>query len=295
MRIQGIRPLKGLGQNFLIDKKALERIVGAANLQKKEVVLEIGPGNGNLTRFLAKKAGSVIAVEKDLRLAEILEKNIAVWDAKNIRVVGSDILKINLRNLVSSPYKLVANLPYYITAPVIKKFLESEKQPRLMVLLVQKEVARRVCARVPDMNLLAVSVQFYSKPEIVDYVSKKSFWPQPKVDGAILRILPKKDKEKQVDPNLFFKIVKAGFSHPRKQLVNNLSLLFVNKPKTKVKLEKSAKPAFTKVSVGKEKIFPETKSKIHRWLSNNGILPTQRAETLEIKNWVDLVKTFKNL
>ncbi|PIR72642.1 MAG: hypothetical protein COU42_00480 [Candidatus Nealsonbacteria bacterium CG10_big_fil_rev_8_21_14_0_10_36_24] len=157
---------------------------------------------------------------------------------------------------------MVSNLPFYITAPIIRKFLEAKNSPKEMVLLVQKEVAQRICARPPDMNLLAISVQFYAKPEIISYVSKKSFWPIPKVDSAIIKIVPQ--KKYNVNKDLFFKIVKAGFSQPRKQLANNLS-----------------------------KMLKLNKQEISSLLLKNNIKPTLRAEALTIKDWILLTKVLK--
>jgi len=213
-----LRPNKRLGQNFLISQKILQRIVKAANLSKKDIVLEIGPGFGILTQELVKRAKKVIAVEKDKRMIEILKD--ILRDYKNVEIIHGDILKDCIRGTV--PYKIVANIPYYLTSPLIRLFLESKKPPQEMILLIQKEVAQRICARPPKMSLLAVSVQFYSTPEIISYVSKKSFWPKPKVDSAIIKISQIK-KPKNINIEKFFQVIKAGFSSPRKQLVNNLS------------------------------------------------------------------------
>ena len=251
----GARPLKGLGQNFLIDEAVIKKIIKEARLQAKDIVLEIGPGIGTLTQEIAKKARLVTAIEKDLKMVEILKETIK--NLKNVKIIQGDILKINLK-----PYKVVANLPFYLTAPAIRKFLETKFPPELMFLVVQKEVAQRICARPPKMNILAVSVQFYAKPEIISYISKKSFWPKPKVDGAILRIT-QIHTDKKTDSHKFFRIVKAGFSQPRKQLVNNLT--------KKLELEKE---------------------EIKSWLLKNNIQPTQRAETLTIKDWINLTKSY---
>ena len=258
-----LRPLKHFGQNFLIDKRALRKIVAAADLSSQDTVLEIGPGIGALTQELAKKAGKVIAVEKDRNMVDILKETLK--DFKNVQMVKGDILKIlNSKFIIHNSYKVVANLPYYIVAPVIRKFLEmTEVRPQSMILMVQKEVAQRICAKPPHMSLLAVSVQFYATPEIISYVSKKSFWPQPKVDAAIIKIIPSVKLRLTEESDLFFKIVKAGFSQPRKQLINNLSkALKIDREKTKT------------------------------WLLKNKIQPTQRAETLSIDDWLNLTKTF---
>lgn len=268
-----IRPSKGLGQIFLIDKKVFKKIIEVAELSSKDIILEIGPGIGNLTQFLTQKVGKVITIEKDSKMIKILKETLK--DFKNIEIIQADILKLDPKPYTLKPYKIVANLPYYIVSPVIRKFLETKYPSKLMVLMVQKEVAQRICASPPKMNLLAVSVQFYARPEIISYVSKKSFWPSPKVDSAIVKITPNNlskksaiaeilDRREFVD--LFFKIVKAGFSQPRKQILNNLS--------KGLKLDKE---------------------KVKSWLRENKIQPIQRAETLSIKDWINLTKTFKGL
>jgi len=261
-----IYPSKRLGQNFLIDKMVFQKIIKAANLSKDDIVLEIGPGIGNLTLELAKEVKMIVAIEKDKKMCGALEEILSNLDIKNVEVINKDILKINtIYKILDSRYKLVANLPYYITSPVIRKFLEIEKKPKEMVLMVQKEVAKRICAKPPKMSILAVSVQFYAKPEIVSFVSKKSFWPQPKVDSAIIKITPRRSAHTiGVNPLLFFEIVKAGFSHPRKQLINNLS--------KKLKIEKE---------------------KVRNWLLKNKIQPAQRAETLTLKDWSKLAKNYQ--
>ncbi len=268
------RPLKRMGQNFLIDKSVLQKIIIAAELNPNDVILEIGPGIGTLTQELAKKTKLVIAVEKDRKMAEILK--VTMNGLKNVDVLNDDILKLNNFKLISnckfqiSNYKVVANLPYYITSPVIRKFLENppdKKQPELMVLMVQKEVAQRICAKPPDMSLLSVSVQFYARPKIISYVSKNCFWPSPKVDSAIIKIIPRNSALISAPFRAcFFKIVKAGFSQPRKQLGNNLS-----------------------------KMLKLDKQKTSSWLLENNLSPTQRAETLSINDWLNLAKTFNIL
>ena len=256
-------PKKRLGQNFLIDKKILKKIIKAAGIGREDVILEIGPGIGSLTQELVRNAKNVIAVEKDIKMVEILKE--ATKNLKNVTIIQNDILKIDLKNykLKAKSYKVVANLPYYIVSPVIRKFLESGYPPRLMVLMVQKEVAQRIVARPPNMSLLAVSVQFYAKAEIISYVSKKSFWPQPKVDSAIIKITPRKLSTSPRLVKLFFKTVRAGFSQPRKQIINNLSYVL------KIKREKA-----------------------ENWLLKNKIQPNQRAETLKLKDWSRLANTF---
>lgn len=214
-----IKPKKSLGQNFLINAGILEKIVNAAELNLDDTVLEIGPGTGNLTKLLSEKAGRVIAVEKDYRLIEELREK---FKNTNVEIVEGDILKLDIEELFrNSHYKVVANIPYYITSHLLKTIFEEWPRPELIVLTVQKEVAQRIMAKPPHMNLLALSVQFYSDPKIIGYISRGSFRPMPKVDSAIIKLVPKKDIPANQD--LFFKLIKAGFTGKRKQLANNLS------------------------------------------------------------------------
>jgi len=273
-----IRPSKRLGQNFLVDEGVIKRVIEAAQLSQNDIVLEIGPGIGNLTMELAKRVKKVIAVEKDLKMSEILKELLECANVRNVEIVKADILKIDPKPYTLKPYKVVANLPFYITAPVIRKFLEAvDAKPQQMVLVVQKEVAQRICAKPPRMNLLAVSVQFYAKPEIISYILKKSFWPQPKVDSAILRIDPLMNTDKkQINTDLFFRVAKAGFSQPRKQILNNFSeMLKLNKPRSE------------------RKSLLRGKDEARFWLLKNNIQPTQRAETLSVEDWINLTKSYK--
>jgi len=254
-----IYPSKRLGQTFLIDKNVIKKVIRTANLQPEDIVLEIGPGFGALTQEIAKKVKKVIAVEKDKKICKILRGTLK--DFSNIDIINKDILRYKLQ---VTNYKIVANLPFYITAPTIRMFLENKHPPKKMVLIIQKEVAQRICAKPPEMNILAVSVQFYGNPKIIGYISKKSFHPQPKIDSAIIRIIPRKSAYNTISfRKRFFKIVKAGFSHPRKQLANNL---------------------LNKLKLNKEQI--------NSWLKKNNIQPNQRAENLTMENWIKLTKTF---
>ncbi|MFH1451414.1 MAG: 16S rRNA (adenine(1518)-N(6)/adenine(1519)-N(6))-dimethyltransferase RsmA [bacterium] len=266
-----VRPVKMLGQNFLIDKAIINKLINEATIQKGDAILEIGPGTGNLTQALAEKARLVVAIEKDQTLCPLLEEDFKKRGINNVRVICGDALKTDIGALFpNNSYKIVANLPFYISAPIIRKFLESENQPSLMVLLVQKEVGQRICAKPPKMNLLAISVQFYSQTTLLGFVSKKSFRPKPNVDGAITKIVPlSKGAREQVDISLFFKIVKNGFAHPRKQLINNLSFWPENKETLKQAREKCA-----------------------AWLLENKISPTRRPETLTLNEWISLVEKF---
>lgn len=255
----GIKPKKFLGQNFLVDKTAIDKIIAAANMGESDTVVEIGPGVGTLTQALVKKAKKVITIEKDGAMVEILKETLR--DYKHVEVIQGDILKLSMANFQLSSYKVVANIPYYITSPIIRMFLEAKHPPTEIILLVQKEVAQRICAKPPNMSILAVSVQFYATPKIISYVSKNCFWPAPKVDSAIIKITSFKETL-LVNSDDFFKVVKAGFVQPRKQLVGNLS-----------------------------KMLKKDKKVIGLWLLRNNIQPTQRAETLSVENWVRLTKS----
>ena len=275
------KPLKRLGQNFLIDKGVVKKVVEAAELEPNDAVIEIGPGIGVLTQEIAKKVhlGKVMAIEKDPKMIEILKETLKEFN--NIEIIQGDILNLQLLNSklqitnskqiqnskfkIQNSFKIVANLPFYLTAPIIRKFLEMEKPPKEMVFVVQKEVAQRICSKPGQMSILAVSVQFYAETKIIKYISKKSFWPQPKVDSAIIKIVPRRFYVPVLCQfrEQFFKIVKAGFSQPRKQLINNLA--------KQLKIDKI---------------------KIKDWLLQNKIEPSQRAETLTVEDWVNLTKTF---
>ena len=231
LKQNNLAALKQFGQHFLVDEEVLLKIIEAAELDKKDIVIEAGPGLGILTRELALKCRKVIAVEKDRKMAGLLKKNLARLG--NVEIVEGDILKVDLGRLIKGEqkYKVVANIPYYITSPILKLFLESFVKPKTMVLLVQKEVAERICAAPGKLSVLALSVQIYGEPKIIDFVSQNSFWPVPKVDSAILKIsgvktsveVEKKLKLKKTDINNLFRIIKIGFSSKRKKLTNNLS------------------------------------------------------------------------
>lgn len=241
IRIYNLDPKKSLGQNFLVDEQHLDRVVAAADLTVDDTVIEIGPGLGALTRRLAAMAGRVIAVELDDRLITVLRAQFATQS--HVSIVHGDILKLdpvdllaeaalvnqkskieNVRPESPKSYKVVANLPYYITSAVIRHLLEASVPPSLAVLMVQKEVAERICAAPGDMSILAVSVQFHAQPQIVHQVPATAFYPRPKVDSAVLRleVFPQ-PVVTAVAPELFFRVVRAGFSQKRKQLLNTIS------------------------------------------------------------------------
>ena len=227
--MENIKAKKSLGQNFLKDEAVLDRIIKAANLSKEDVVVEIGPGRGSLTEKLAQVCGKVIAIEIDERLVEVLHTKLV--DNQNIEIIAGDILKINLPELIiehgldKTGYKVVANLPYYITSPIVRLLLETKFPPTEMVVMVQKEVAERIVAKPGAMSILAVSVQYYAKAEFLFTVFKESFEPMPKVDSAIIRITQNIEHETitKEATKKFFRIVKSGFSAKRKTLINNLA------------------------------------------------------------------------
>jgi 16S rRNA (adenine1518-N6/adenine1519-N6)-dimethyltransferase len=265
LRHLGRSARKSLGQHFLVDEAVLKDIVTAAELSPADTVLEIGPGLGVLTRELAGQVGQVVAVELDDSLAAALKKEMAPYG--NVSVVNESILKVDPASLVKgrSGYKVVANLPYYITAAALRHFLEASLAPALIVVMVQKEVAQAIAAAPGKLSLLAVSVQFYGLPQIVGYVPASAFYPAPEVDSAILKIvLNRKPPMAAHDREGFFRLVRAGFSAPRKQLAGSLANgLEIPKERAAALLAKAAIDA------------------------------KRRAETLSIKEWVELWRVYR--
>jgi 16S rRNA (adenine1518-N6/adenine1519-N6)-dimethyltransferase len=222
--MKDIQAKKSLGQNFLRSPEIINDIVMAGKVSKNDVVLEIGPGEGIMTEKLLQTGAKVFVVEKDDRLIEPLkqkfEKEIA---GKKLEIIHGDILETNL-SMINAPYKIVANIPYYITGQIIRKFLESEKQPISMTLLVQKEVALRIIARDGKESLLSLSVKIFGDPKFIRIVGKGAFSPQPSVDSSVITIENiSKDKLQGLKTELFFKVIHLGFAHKRKQLLPNLS------------------------------------------------------------------------
>jgi 16S rRNA (adenine1518-N6/adenine1519-N6)-dimethyltransferase len=227
LREAGLRPHKGLGQNFLVDETALRKVVAAADLTPDDWVLEIGAGLGSLTRLLAQASRRVLAVEIDAKLVGVLQGVVA--DLPNVDVVPGDILALPVQGLLDrfpapvSTYKVVGNLPYYITSAVLRHLLEATVRPACLVVTVQDEVARRITAGPGDMSLLAVSVQLYGQPRIVARIPAGAFYPAPKVDSAVIRVDLSAGPTVAVDDvDWFFSVVRAGFSARRKQLHNSL-------------------------------------------------------------------------
>jgi 16S rRNA (adenine1518-N6/adenine1519-N6)-dimethyltransferase len=291
LRQFNLRPKKSLGQNFLVDEHALDNIVRAADITPADVVLEIGPGLGSLTLHLSAAARHVITVEIDRTLIPPLRSVLSAQS--NVSIVEGDILKLDptaLLAVASLPdahpsttrrahsernemesenarrsaqdayranYKVVANIPYYITSAIIRHLLEADLKPQSIVLTIQQEVAQRIIAQPDDMNLLAVSVQFYGVPRIVQRIPAGAFYPTPDVDSAVVRIdLPDQPRVAVKDVDLFFKVAKAGFGQKRKQLHNSLT-------------------------AG----LPLKHEQIMQALSETGIDPKRRAETLTLEEW----------
>ena len=280
-KLYGFVPSKQYGQNYLINDGIVEKIVKAANLQSTDTVIEIGPGFGVLTFALAQRAKKVIAFEIEKKLTEYWEEN----KLSNLEIIFGDALK-NLRSYVihHTSYKVVANIPYQITSQILRTILELPNKPSLIVVMVQKEVAQRICAKPPDMSLLALSVQYYGRPEIVDIVTRGNFWPAPKVDSAILRVRLNPPNptpnpplvgegvahsnsspyEGEGQEGVFFKFAKAGFAQKRKQLWRNLA--------EGLKLDKDKVKAVLNEVVGNEKV---------------------RAEELGVEEWGKIISNFK--
>jgi 16S rRNA (adenine1518-N6/adenine1519-N6)-dimethyltransferase len=264
-----LKAKKGLGQRFLIDEEVLRLILSTAQITPDDVVIEVGPGLGVLTRELAKEAGRVVAIELDNRLAAILKQTFS--SSNNVTIINEDVLKIVPAGLLQElkveyppeGYKVVANLPYYITSPVLRHFLEAEIKPCLMVVMVQKEVAEEITAKPGQMSLLSVSVQFYGEPIIAGYVPAQSFYPVPEVDSALLKIVPYTQMPEDIDTGSFFLLVRAGFSSARKQIANSLT-----------------------------QGLGITKAEVLSLLEKAEILLQRRAETFSIEEWVRLWRVY---
>ncbi len=254
-----MQPNKSFGQNFLIDRATLQRIIEAAEINAGEQVLELGAGTGVLTRELARHARRVVAVELERDMLSLLAET--TRNFANVELIERNLLYVDPAAIFGAEaYKLVANLPYYITAPTFRHFLESANPPRLLVVMVQYEVAQRIVAAPGDLSLLGVSIQFYGKPDIVAHVPARAFYPAPKVDSAILRVDLKDEvplEHKQRDS--FFRLVQAGFSERRKQIHNSLARGLHRKD-----------------------------AEVQAWLKAAGIDPGRRAETLSIEEWLQL-------
>ena len=266
LREYDLSPRKSLGQNFLVDNGALEKVVDAAEIEPIDVVLEIGAGLGSLTRFLSNVARKVVAVELDSHLIPILET--VLGSEGNVELVYGDILKLDPARLISvDQYLVVANIPYYITSAIFRHLLAAKRKPRRIVMTIQKEVAQRICAQPGDMSLLALSVQVFGKAKIVAKISAGSFYPAPNVDSAVIRVdlypNPLVDESKL---DTFFQLTRAGFGQKRKMLRKSL-----------------AAGLSLPVAAAEEMLI------------KNDIDPTRRAETLDLDEWGRLTEYYAKL
>ncbi|MBI2444036.1 MAG: ribosomal RNA small subunit methyltransferase A [Candidatus Magasanikbacteria bacterium] len=277
-----LKPTAKYGQNFLIDPAPLEKMFAAAELKPDDTIVEIGPGFGALTLALSPRVGRVVALEIEKKLQPYWEEQLK--QQKNLEIVWGNALREIQQShsagsgqaadsAISQQYKVVANLPYQITSALIRAFLEASHPPQLMVLMVQREVAERICARPGEMSLLSVAVQYYAAPEIIALVPRQAFWPEPKVDSAILKV---KVKSKKFTPSQaegengvkkkfareFFRVVKAGFSNRRKLLIKNLAAV-----------------------AGKGQ-----QTELGRIFGTWSLPPTVRAQELSVAQWEELTK-----
>lgn len=257
---------KNLGQNFLHDSNIIGKIIEAGEINNKDIILEIGPGLGAITIPLSEKAKKVIAIEKDGKIAEYLEKTLKEKDIQNVQIIKGDILKIltdktdSISFSLPLNYKVIANIPYYLTSRLIRLLLEKEVLPEMIILMIQKEVAERICSKT-DNSILSISIAYYAETKIKHIVSRNCFHPKPKIDSAIISIVPKKQKLEKKFTSTFFKLLKTGFGSPRKQLLKNLS-------------ELGDKEAMRKI------------------IESSGLRPEQRAETLSLENWKALTTIY---
>jgi 16S rRNA (adenine1518-N6/adenine1519-N6)-dimethyltransferase len=264
LREYGLHPHKGLGQNFLVDSRVLQRIVDTAELEPQDVVLEIGSGLGTLTQALAQVARRVVAVELDEQLVQVLRERLASFT--NAEIICGDILALDIPELMgaeratATAFKVVANIPYYITSAVLRHVLEAAVRPQLFTVMVQREVAQRIVAQPGQMSLLAVSVQFYGSARLVFRVPARAFYPAPKVDSAVVRIAPHPQLPlERHEVAAFFAVVRAGFAQRRKQLRNSLL-------------------HGLRVSV----------DELSAAMAKAGIDPRRRAQTLSVEEWLTL-------
>ena len=267
-----IKPSRTKGQNFLVNEGIYDDIVKVADLSSEETVLEVGPGLGFLTFKIAQKVKRVLAVELDDKLANYLQVGIDAQGIENVQVFNEDILRFNLVAKLEEgeKYKIVANLPYNITSIFLRLFLSSRHKPESLVLMLQKEVAERIAAEPPQMSLLALSVQYYAQAKIIRTVKAGNFWPEPKVDSAVIKLSLKEQVQlsqdsQEKEDKLFFRLAKIGFSAKRKMLKNNLA--------------------------GGLKIDQKTIASI---LSQNKFKPQCRAEDLSLADWLKLFAALRD-
>jgi 16S rRNA (adenine1518-N6/adenine1519-N6)-dimethyltransferase len=250
---------KSLGQNLLKDKNQIRKIMEFSGIGKKDTILEIGPGTGALTLEMAPKVKKVVCIEKDEGMVLSLKNTIKEKGIKNVDIINEDILSFFKKEKLDVPklkkYKVVANIPYYLTSFLIRNLLEIKNLPEDIFLIIQKEVGERICSKPGDMSILSVAVQYYASPKILFVIPRGCFVPSPKVDSVLIRITPKGTAKNEK----FFKLVRAGFAHPRKQLIGNLN--------KELKIDREF---------------------IKKWLLDNNLKPGERAEVLSLEQWKNL-------
>ncbi len=256
---------KSLGQNFLIDTAVVDKIIEAGEIYSDDNVLEIGPGRGFLTKALVRRSKKVLAIEKDEELARFCRNSLR---ADNLEILTGDVLDTNWKEVLNQrdflAFKVIANIPYYITGKILRLFLENSFQPQILVLMVQKEVAERICAKPGKLGILSLSVQYFGEPEIVTIVPREKFEPAPDVDSAVIKIVIKKEGRLELEAEKkFFRLIKVGFSSPRKTLVNNLSVGLDLKKKV-----------------------------VEKILIKIGFKGTTRAQELGVEDWIKMIEYF---
>lgn len=266
LRLLDLRPSRRFGQHFLVEPVVLQRVLEAAALEPGDVVLEVGPGLGALTAELLRRAGRVVAVEVDRRLCAWLRERFAGFP--HLTLVEEDILKLDPTALLGSaqPYKVVANLPYAITSALLRHLLEAPLRPSRLVVMVQWEVAQRITAGPPEMSLLGLSVQYYTHAKLVTRVPAGCFLPRPKVDSAVLQLEVSPGPRVPIPPDAFFRLIRLGFAHPRRQLGKNLA-------------------------AG----LQQPRAPVDAALAKAGIDPRRRAETVSLEEWETLYRVFDEL
>ncbi len=254
-------PKKSLGQNFLRDPKILQKIADAADISKEDLVVEIGPGEGTLTKHLLEKARNVIVIEKDNEMIPVLEEKFGKEiEGDKLKIINGDILEYEIKE---KKYKLVGNIPYYITGLIFRKFLESKNSPDSMTFVIQKEVADRIIANNGKESLLSIAIKAYGTPKYKGIIKSGSFFPRPKVDSAIIHIENiSKQKLEGIEENYFFNILHRGFAHKRKLLIKNIF-----DANSKIN-HQNLKDLFEKLKID-ERV---------------------RAEDLSVENWINIAK-----
>ncbi|MGI8824469.1 MAG: 16S rRNA (adenine(1518)-N(6)/adenine(1519)-N(6))-dimethyltransferase RsmA [Chloroflexota bacterium] len=261
LRAHNLRPRKSLGQSFLQDRRFGERVVDALEPAQGDEVLEVGPGTGVLTDALAEKVGRLVAVELDAQLCTLLAIR---YKDTNVQVVHANGLDIDPSGYFKRAYKVVGNIPYYVTGPMLRHFLEAAPVPETLVFMLQREVAERIVASPGSLSLLGVSVQLYARPAIVARVPSGAFFPKPRVDSAIVRLKPHGQRHEPEAVRAFFTVARAGFGTRRKQLANALA--------NGLELDRSA---------------------AHALLEAASIDPARRAETLSVDEWLRVADVWR--